>query len=235
MAQRTGALLPQPLVSLTQSVRVDLSGDSPTERRLKVITAADLLTMMPDRPEWIAEPVVARSCISDLVAGPKVGKTTLVLALADAVSEGRLFLGKPTSRTRVLYLTEERGPTFRAALERVGIAGDDFRIVLRQAGAGMKWSEVMEDATAQALDMGAGLLVVDSLADWAALQGDSENSSGAVLEALRPIQAAAASGLAVILSRHDRKGPAAELGEAGRGSNATAGACDILMSLREGS
>ena len=75
--------------------------------------------------------------------------------------------------------------------------------------------------------------MVDSLADWAALQGDAENSSGAVLEALRPIQNAAAAGLAVVLRRHDRKGPAAELGEAGRGSNAAAGACDILMGLRK--
>jgi len=202
-------------------------------RRLEVLTAAELLTVTPERPEWIAEPLVARSCISDLVAGPKVGKSTLALALAAAVTEGRPFVGKHTTRTGVLYLTEERGPTFRAALERVGLIGDGLRIILRRAGAGWKWADVVEAATAEALDHGAGLLVIDSLADWAALQGDAENSSGAVLEALRPVQAAADAGLAVLLVRHDRKGPAAELGEAGRGSNATAGACDILMGLRK--
>ncbi|MBN1631069.1 MAG: AAA family ATPase [Thermoleophilia bacterium] len=214
---------------------VDLQGVSieAATRRLEVLTASELLTMTPERPEWIAEPLVARSCISDLVAGPKVGKSTLALALAAAVTEGRLFVGKPTNRTGVLYLTEERGPTFRAALERVGLVGDGLRIILRRAGAGWKWADVVEAATAEALEHDAGLLVVDSLADWAALQGDSENSSGAVLEALRPVQAAADAGLAVLLVRHDRKGPAAELGEAGRGSNATAGACDILMGLRK--
>jgi len=235
-----GGLNPRELpVDLGRPEQPDRITERPPEdrekpgRRLEVLTARELLTMTPERPEWIAEPLVARYCISDLVAGPKVGKSTLALALAAAVVTGQPFLGKPTIRTRVLYLTEERGPTFRAALDRVQITSEDFGVILRQAGAGWKWPDLVEAATAEALERGAALLIVDSLADWAALQGDAENSSGAVMEALRPIQAAAVSGLAVLLVRHDRKGPAAELGEAGRGSNATAGACDILMSLRK--
>lgn len=37
----------------------------------------------------------------------------------------------------------------------------------------------------------------------------------------------------MLIVRHDKKGPPAPLGEAGRGSNAAAGACDILMGLRK--
>lgn len=205
----------------------------PKTRLLEVLTAAELLSLTPERPEWIAHGLVARYCISDEVAGPKVGKTTFNLMLSAAVAAGLPFLGESTTRTRVLYLTEERGPTFRAALERAGVTGDGIRLVLRQAGFGWTWPELVQAAAEAARNADAGLLVIDSLADWASLAGDAENSSGAVLEALRPVQAAAAEGLAVLLVRHDSKGAPRELGEAGRGSNAAAGACDILLGLRK--
>jgi hypothetical protein len=48
---------------------------------------------------------------------------------------------------------------------------------------------------------------------------------------MRPLQEAAARGLGVVLTRHERKG-GGEVGESGRGSSAFGGAVDIILSIR---
>lgn len=219
--------------SVARYAPADPPEPEPQNHALEVLTAADLLATTPQEPEWICEGVVARQALTDLVAGPKVGKTTFAVACIAAVLDGRPFLGRRTTPGRVLYLSEERAPTCRQVLERADVGGDGLRLVLRQSTWGWGWPDVVRAAAEAAREAEAPLLVVDSLADWAALAGDSENSSGAMLEALRPLQAAAAGGLAVLIVRHDRKGAPADLGEAGRGSNAAAGACDILFGLRK--
>jgi hypothetical protein len=48
---------------------------------------------------------------------------------------------------------------------------------------------------------------------------------------MQPLQEAAAKGLAVCITRHERKG-GGEVGESGRGSSAFGGAVDIILSIR---
>jgi hypothetical protein len=73
--------------------------------------------------------------------------------------------------------------------------------------------------------------VVDTLSKWSGVKDDSENSSGTAAEAMEPLELAAASGLAVIFLRHDRKG-GGELGDSGRGSSAYSGVSDIIFDLK---
>jgi DNA-binding transcriptional ArsR family regulator len=75
------------------------------------------------------------------------------------------------------------------------------------------------------------LLVIDTLPQFAGLKGDSENNSGDALAAMEPLLQAAASGIGVILVRHERKS-GGDIGDSGRGSSAFAGAVDIVLSLR---
>ncbi len=72
---------------------------------------------------------------------------------------------------------------------------------------------------------------MDTLAQFSGIQGDDENSAGAALAAMKPLQLAAAEGCAVLILWHERKS-GGELGDAGRGSSAFAGAADNLLSLR---
>jgi hypothetical protein len=72
---------------------------------------------------------------------------------------------------------------------------------------------------------------VDTLAQFAGLMGDSENDSGAVLEAVRPLQEIAGTGVAVLILSHDRKS-GGEVGDTTRGSSALPGAADVVLSLR---
>jgi hypothetical protein len=74
--------------------------------------------------------------------------------------------------------------------------------------------------------------VVDTLSQFAGLTGDKENNAGDALEAIQPLQEAAAEGIGVVLTRHERKS-GGDVGDSGRGSSAFAGAVDIVLSLRK--
>jgi hypothetical protein len=76
----------------------------------------------------------------------------------------------------------------------------------------------------------AGLLVFDTFGQFARFKNDEENVSGAILEALRPVQRASAEGLAIILVHHERK-RGGDLSDSGRGSSALGGAVDSIVSV----
>jgi hypothetical protein len=87
---------------------------------------------------------------------------------------------------------------------------------------GHSWQSIMENAVAKCGEVGARVLVVDTISQFAQLAGDKENNAGDVLEVYRPLQEAAAKGLAVISVRHERKS-GGDVANAGRGSSAFAG------------
>jgi hypothetical protein len=87
-------------------------------------------------------------------------------------------------------------------------------------------------ATKQALHIGAGMLVVDTVGRWAGVVGDSENDAGAAMAAMEPLKLTASGhDLAVVTVRHGRKS-GGEIGDDGRGSSAYGGEADIMLSLR---
>ncbi|MQF48834.1 hypothetical protein FIM08_02900 [SAR202 cluster bacterium AC-647-N09_OGT_505m] len=195
-------------------------------------TAPELSALTPERPDWIVDGLLARGSISELNAKVKVGKTTLILAMIAAQLRGESFLGLATQRTPVLYLTEERAPSFRAVLERVGLASEERLHILSRTDVGdMSWPVVASLAVQYAREVGATMLVVDTLGRWAGLKDDSENNAGSAMEAMAPLETAGAQGMAVFISRHDRKS-GGELGDSGRGSSAFSGVSDIVLSLR---
>jgi hypothetical protein len=132
----------------------------------------------------------------------------------------------------VVWCTEQSPATFRALLARVGLdTTDDLLVLPWHAVKDLTWEATAAAAALRARESKAGLLIVDTLGQFAGLRGESENDAGAALAAMRPLQAAAADGLAVGVVRHERKG-GGEVGESGRGSSAFAGAVDVVMALR---
>jgi DnaB-like helicase N terminal domain/AAA domain len=170
--------------------------------------------------------------ITEIGAKVKAGKTTLVTAMVRAVVDGDVFFNLPTLKTPVVYLTEQPGVSFRQAMERADLLGrEDFTVLPFYDTRGMGWREVAAAAVKECRRIGASLLVVDTLSQFAGLTGDKENNSGDALEAIRPLQEAAEEGIAVVVIRHERKS-GGEVGDSGRGSSAFAGAVDIVVSLR---
>lgn len=196
-------------------------------------TAGALVAEGGTDPEWVAEPWAAKGTITGIDGLPKGGgKTTFVLLMIAAVLDGLPFLGRPTTRTRVVYLTEEPRASFVAGLRRAGLLErDDLFILRRQDIPGAPWPAIAKAALAYCQKVGAGLLVVDTFPPFAGLRGDDENSAGAMLAAIEPLYAVTAAGLAVILTRHERKAQG-EPGSSGRGSNAFTGAVETVITIR---
>jgi hypothetical protein len=201
--------------------------------RMRFRTAREIAAEGSREVAWIAPPWVAKAAITEVLGKPKAaGKTTWVQRLIRSVLDGLPFMGKHTTRTRVVYLTEERRTTLCAALQRAGLLDRDDLIILRwHDTVATPWPQVMTQAITECRHRGAELLVVDTVSQFAQLSGDTENNAGHVLDAYRPLQAAAGAGIAVIAVRHERKSGGG-VADSGRGSSAFAGAADILLAIR---
>jgi AAA domain len=205
------------------------------ERILRFKTAKELAEETPAVTEWVARPWVAKGAITEVDGKIKAGgKTTWVTHMAGKILDGEPFMGEPTTKTKAIFLTEQPPASFRKALERANLLQrEDLLILHWHDTRGVTWHDVAQAAVEKAIEVGAGILFVDTLGQFAGIRGDGENNAGAAQEAMRPLQEAASQGLAVVLTRHERKG-GGEVGESGRGSSAFGGAVDVILSIRRG-
>ena len=210
-----------------------LKGEVSAERKIKFRTAKEVADETPPKTEWAAFPYLAKGAITEVDGKIKVGgKTTWVSHMAACILQGEPFMGEPTTMTSAIFLTEQPPASFRKVLERAGLTErEDLHILHWHDVAGMEWSEVAHYAMEKAQKVGARVLFVDTLGQFAGIRGDGENSAGEAHRAMQPLQEAAAKGLAVCITRHERKG-GGEVGESGRGSSAFGGAVDIILSIR---
>ena len=190
--------------------------------------------MTPQQVPWSARPFLAKVAITE-IDGPikRAGKTTLLSHMVSCILDGKPSMGQPTAKSKVVYLTEQSPTTFRKVLERARLTDrEDLLILHWHDTIGTAWPVVARAAKDKAVEFGAEVLAVDTLGQFAGIRGDSENSAESAQEAMQPLQeAAAARGLAVVVTRHERKG-GGEVGESARGSSAFGGAVDIIMSVR---
>jgi hypothetical protein len=207
----------------------------PAERNSPFLSPRQIADMTPEHPDWILEPYVARGALTEVAGKVKAaGKTTWITHAIRAVLDGQNFMGQSTRRTDCVYLTEQSPATFRQVLRRAGLLdrADGLSVLFWRDVARLDWEAIVELAVAEAKRIGAGLLVVDTLGQFAGLQGDQENDPGPALAVVKPLQEAAAQhNLGVGIVRHERKAGGA-VGDAGRGSSAFAGAVDIVLSIR---
>jgi len=212
---------------------VDTASVSNGTNALKFRTAADIAGTTPVETAYIAKPWVPEGALIEFTGKIKQGgKTTWVMAMSRKVLDGLPFMGEPTTETPVIYLTEQNTASLRAALARADLLDrDDFYILTYKDAYGTSWPAVVEAAAQKCEEVGARLLVVDTVPQWAGLQGTSENDSGAALEALAPLQVVAGDGIGVVCIRHDGKSDR-NVGDSGRGSSAWGGGVDSIISIR---
>jgi hypothetical protein len=197
------------------------------------LTAAQIADMEDEAITWHAYGLLGGGLITELDGKVKQsGKTTLALAMVRSILAGQEFLGLETVYAPIVYLSEQSGPSFKRNLKRAGLLGRaDLHVLLWNRAIGQRWDYVVDQARLRAREVGAKVLIVDTLSQWSGIRGDSENSSGAAMVVMEPVQQAAADGLAVLLCRHDRKS-GGDVGDSGRGSSAYAGAVDVVMHLQ---
>ncbi len=239
-ANGDAAELPGMLETLAAEAAAEIrkrGADAPADAspvRLAFVTAPELAAVEDESFDWVLDDYIATSSTVQLSGAPKLaGKTTWSLCLAAAVASGRKFMGRATRKGVVVYLSEQTRRTFKVSARGTGVLDNpDVHVLLRSRVWAEDWDTIIRDATAYCLEVGAVLLVVDTLGRWASLMGDAENDAGAALEVMQPLEEAAAAGLAVLVVRHDRKDPGANIVDAGRGSGAYAGAFDQLLALK---
>lgn len=195
---------------------------------LRFVSAAELRTHAPDEPPWIWRDYLAPGAVTIVAGKPKVGKSTLAFALADALAQrAPAFLGRELDGGPVVYVSEETIGTLAHKLPAV----DDLRVLSRDlAWPKPSWGELIGAAVAEAKRVGAVALVIDTLAYWAAMPSHREKDAGSAQAVMQRLLEAASEGVAVLLVMHQRKG-GGEDGEGLRGSGAFAGAADIVVEL----
>ena len=210
------------------------SGKGASVKNLRFWSGADLAARTSNQTKWIVRPWVAEGAITEVDGKAKTaGKTTWLTHMVRAVLDGVPFLGEPTTKSPVVYLTEQSEATFRVALERAGLLGrHDLSVLFWHETIGTSWPEIVKAARVECRRIEAKLLIVDTLAQFTGIDGDGENSAGEALRAMEPLQRAAhRQGLGVVVSRHERKS-GGDVGDSGRGSSAFAGVMDTICSIR---
>lgn len=202
------------------------------KRILEFKSGAQLAAEMPEKAAWIVPPYIAAGAITDICGKVKIGKTELVMHMVREVLDGSKFLGKATTKTSVVYLTEQPNSSLSQAMRRAGLVDrSDIFVLSHSKTWGLDWPVVAAAAIDTCISKGARLLVVDTLPQFAGLVGDSENNSGDALAAMLPLQKAASEGIAIVILRHERKS-GGDVQDSGRGSSAIPGAADIVLSIR---
>lgn len=161
-----------------------------------------------DEPDWIAHGFIARDWLTDL-AGPakKSGKTTLVMYLVRCILDGRPFLDYLTTKTNVVYLTEQASSVVEA-IKKASLDKDNEGLSILQwkDTRDRSWTDLVEEVVQHAKDVDAGLIIVDTLNRFAGLKGEDENNAGAVAEVMAVLMAAAQEHNVAMLSiRHANK------------------------------
>lgn len=206
---------------------------TPTEIvSLRFQSAREIAQSTPEHPEYVIEGFAAIFATTEIDGKAKSsGKTTLLCEAVHCVLDGKPFLNRPTMRTPVVYLTEQTASSFREALRRSrNLDRDDMSVLCWSDAKIVAWPEIVRAAVRECQRIRAKLLIIDTLPQFSGLKGDAENSAGAALQALEPVQDAAAAGLAVILTRHDRKS-GGDVGDSARGSSAFGGGVDMIFQL----
>jgi hypothetical protein len=199
--------------------------------QLHSYTAPEIIGMEFPEPD----PVVLyaeRGCLFDLVGKAKKGKTTFILLGCKAVLRGEPFLDLPTKRVLILYLTEQTRRSFRDKLLTTGLAQEaDLHVLFRTDFKGKSWNEVCEVIRDEIAKWDFGLVVIDTLSDWARIQDENDNAEA--LRVTAPLREIAESGVAIITARHAGKGEHGGLDvvDVGRGGSAFAGVADTLCVL----
>jgi hypothetical protein len=204
------------------------SADAAQRPMLPFLSPAEVRASTPAEPPWLWNGYIAKGAVTLLAGKPKAGKSTLALAITDAVAaQAPAFLGRSSAGGGVVYVSEEGATTLSHKLP----SSEDVRVLTRDvAWPKPTWIELVEATVAEAERTGAGMIVIDTLSFWGALPAEREKDAGAAQDLMEPLVRAARADLAVLLVHHGRKG-GGEDGEGVRGSTAIAGAADIILEL----
>ena len=193
-------------------------------------TAETLVSGVKRPGGWIWGSYIARGAISMLAGSPKIGKSSLLFSLLHVMKDGGIFFDTKVELGKAIILTEERHETIK---EKVKLYGPlpHVDILMRSdiVSRGKPWQEVVTNLVTYCSRNVADMIIIDTFPEWADIK--EENSSGEMLEKLRPLQLLTDKGIAVMIVVHHRK-TAGDHGSQVRGSSALYGFTDTLLEIK---
>jgi hypothetical protein len=198
-----------------------------TRKRYKVHNAADALA--PREPvKWIVDGLIYEKSITVMYGDGGVKKTWAGMYLAACVASGAAWGGYETHKTRVLFVDEENGETEisdRAGRCIRGALADESTDLRYISLAAFHLDDPKDEAllTNEILMQGAGLVVLDALADLMLGDENSKQDTQPIFNALRRISEK--TGAAILVIHHANK-----MGTH-RGSSVIKDAPDILLQV----
>lgn len=180
-----------------------------------------------DPPEPVADRLVYRGYSSLFVSREKLGKSTAAGGASAAVSAGSKWLGSPTTRGHVLYLTLDESP--RDTVRRLvsfGADKDGVTLLTRLPTPG----DPLGDVEAAAKAVGPDLIVVDTLAEFVRDLDLDSGDAGAWTPIIGGLSRVARDHDAGLLLLHHTK----KSGEEYRDSTAIGASVDLILLMKEG-
>jgi hypothetical protein len=203
---------------------VDLGIQAPASTDEPTFKPFRHLAELPAEPDWLWRGYLSPGALTLLAGHPFKGKSMLVGGLLRALADGSPFLEHQTKRATALLISEEDDSVLRQRAELLGLLNLEGAYIGRSSGVTRyPWPKLVEAAADRAILDGHSLLVFDTFPGLAQLADEQENDAGAISERLRPLQAAAGLGLAVLFLHHMNG-----YGQP-RGSRAFRGIADILV------
>jgi len=200
------------------------------------VVAAEGIKAHTEGIPWTVEGLIpAGGMLGMMIARAKVGKTSLGLALAQAVGTGAPFLGQATTACKVLVVAAEDPPLWIAILARHMTA--PFGQVTFYRAPIQLTAEGCARIAGTAKAGGYGLVLI---ASWQAVITslvENENDNAGAARVVETVKAVVRKGLIPwMIDAHAGKGEDqsddADPTLALRGASAAAGAADYLLSLR---
>jgi hypothetical protein len=196
----------------------------------RALTARELDGQPLTAPGWLWHGYLGPGKITLLTSQWKSGKTTLVSLLLARMQQGGQLAGLSVAPGQAFVISEESPAHWQPRCRQLGIR-DHLTLLCRPFAtqpAMEQWLALLDAAAAWHDRQGCALVVFDSLAQF--LPAHSENSAGALLECLTPLQRLATAGLSVLLVHHPHKGKTLA-GQAARGSGALPSFVDIIIEM----
>ena len=215
------------LESMAKTHRRNHPEEKTQSHKFNLVSVKDLLQEQDEETQWVWDGILPQGGMSLLVSKPKVGKSTLALNLAVAISRGMDFLGRPTALASVVYLAlEEKRSEIRKRLEAMNVKEEPLHLHFGLAPKG-----AIDQIDLLLSETGARLLIVDTLQKLARVK--DLNDYAVVTTTLEPLLGVArARNCHLLLTHHAGKADRTD-GDEILGSTALLGAVDTAIILKK--
>jgi hypothetical protein len=198
------------------------------------------LAEAPEQRPFIVDGLLYRNTAHQFMGTIKAGKTLFMLLLVKAILRGEEFIGQPTAKTNVLYVTEQPRFTFQQQLRDAGFGeitnnlftldGASLYVIDLQDLGLLDWSGRAALIRAAAQQIKAGLVIIDTFIRIALIEEvASAGQANCAFERIIPL--VTENDCALVLNWHERKAGGTII-EAAQGTVAHGGAVDILIRLQ---